>query len=70
MMETFLLPDFWAKLMRIVFLDLALAGDNAVVIALAVRGLPARDQFLGRGLWNRWGDRSSAVFCRDGYPSS
>ena len=48
MMETFLLPDFWAKLMRIVFLDLALAGDNAVVIALAVRGLPARDQFLGR----------------------
>ncbi|MCX6978549.1 MAG: TerC family protein [Verrucomicrobia bacterium] len=34
--------------MRIVFLDLALAGDNAVVIALAVRGLPARDQFLGR----------------------
>jgi YjbE family integral membrane protein len=48
MMETFLLPDFWARLMRIVFLDLALAGDNAVVIALAVRGLPARDQFLGR----------------------
>lgn len=34
--------------MRIVFLDLALAGDNAVVIALAVRGLPAREQFLGR----------------------
>lgn len=47
-METFLTSDFWARLMRIVFLDLALAGDNAVVIALAVRGLPARDQFLGR----------------------
>lgn len=47
-METFLTSDFWARLMRIVFLDLALAGDNAVVIALAVRGLPAREQFLGR----------------------
>jgi len=47
-METFLTSDFLARLMRIVFLDLALAGDNAVVIALAVRGLPARDQFLGR----------------------
>ena len=41
-------PHFWSRWVRIVFIDLALAGDNAVVIALAVRSLPAREQFLGR----------------------
>ena len=41
-------PQFWSRWLRIVFIDLALAGDNAVVIALAVRSLPAREQFLGR----------------------
>ncbi len=41
-------PHFWSRWVRIVFIDLALAGDNAVVIALAVRALPAREQFLGR----------------------
>ena len=40
--------EFWKRWIRIVFIDLALAGDNAVVIALAVRSLPAREQFLGR----------------------
>jgi len=40
--------DFWKRWLRIVFIDLALAGDNAVVIALAVRSLPAREQFFGR----------------------
>ena len=40
--------DFWKRWLRIVFIDLALAGDNAVVIALAVRSLPPREQFLGR----------------------
>ena len=40
--------EFWKRWVRIVFIDLALAGDNAVVIALAVRSLPAREQFLGR----------------------
>ena len=40
--------EFWKRWLRIVFIDLALAGDNAVVIALAVRSLPAREQFLGR----------------------
>jgi YjbE family integral membrane protein len=33
---------------KIVLIDLALAGDNAVVIALAVRTLPRRHQRLGR----------------------
>ncbi len=41
-------PTFWSRWLRIVFIDLALAGDNAVVIALAVRSLPPREQFLGR----------------------
>lgn len=40
--------DFWKRWIRIVFIDLALAGDNAVVIALAVRSLPPREQFFGR----------------------
>ncbi len=41
-------PDFWRRWLIIVLIDLALAGDNAVVIALAVRRLPTREQFLGR----------------------
>jgi YjbE family integral membrane protein len=41
-------PEFWKRWVRIVFIDLALAGDNAVVIALAVRSLPPREQFFGR----------------------
>jgi YjbE family integral membrane protein len=43
-------PGFWARLVSIVLIDLSLAGDNALVIALAVRSLPARQQLLGR-LW-------------------
>jgi len=41
-------PVFWNRWLIIVLIDLALAGDNAVVIALAVRGLPPREQFYGR----------------------
>ena len=40
--------EFWARLASIVIIDLSLAGDNALVIALAVRSLPAREQWLGR----------------------
>ena len=43
-------PEFWARLFSIVLIDLSLAGDNALVIALAVRSLPAREQWLGR-MW-------------------
>jgi YjbE family integral membrane protein len=39
---------------KIVLLDLVLAGDNAVVIALAVRTLPSRQQFWGR-IWGTFG---------------
>lgn len=41
-------PEFWARWVGIVIIDLTLAGDNALVIALAVRTLPPREQFYGR----------------------
>jgi YjbE family integral membrane protein len=40
--------EFWARWLAIVIIDLSLAGDNALVIALAVRTLPPREQFYGR----------------------
>src|SRR5258706_13488431 len=41
-------PEVCARLVSIVLIDLSLAGDNALVIALAVRSLSAREQWLGR----------------------
>src|SRR5262245_10852921 len=46
--------EFWARLSTIVIIDLTLAGDNALVIALAVRSLPPRQQFWGR-FWGTFG---------------
>ena len=46
--------DFVVGVLKIVLIDLALAGDNALVIALAVRTLPKRQQFLGR-IWGTVG---------------
>jgi YjbE family integral membrane protein len=40
--------EFLARVGTIVLIDLMLAGDNALVIALAVRSLPKRQQLLGR----------------------
>src|SRR3954470_22812587 len=36
----FAIPEFWSALAAIVVIDLVLAGDNAIVIALAARSLP------------------------------
>ena len=36
----FLSPAWWSALMAIILIDLVLAGDNAIVIALAARSLP------------------------------
>jgi YjbE family integral membrane protein len=47
-------PDYLLRIGKIVLIDLALAGDNAVVIALAVRTLPRRQQLYGR-LWGTAG---------------
>ena len=46
--------EFWARLLGIVVIDLTLAGDNALVIAMAVRSLPRHQQTLGR-LWGTAG---------------
>ena len=47
-------PEFWARLLGIILIDISLAGDNALVIALAVRGLAPRQQLLGR-IWGTAG---------------
>lgn len=36
--------DFWLALLNIIFIDLILAGDNAIVIGMAARNLPANQQ--------------------------
>lgn len=41
-------PETITKFAKIVLTDLVLAGDNALVIALATRGLPSKQQFWGR----------------------
>jgi len=41
-------PATLTKLAQIILTDLVLAGDNALVIALATRSLPAKQQFWGR----------------------
>jgi YjbE family integral membrane protein len=46
--------EFWFRWMQIVILDLTLAGDNALVIALAVRKLPPKQQWQGR-IWGTFG---------------
>ena len=40
----FLSTSWWSALLAIVLIDLVLAGDNAIVIALAARNLPAHLQ--------------------------
>lgn len=37
-------PDFWIALAQIIMINIVLSGDNAVVIALACRSLPAQQQ--------------------------
>src|SRR3989442_2082097 len=50
----FMDPEFWARVFGIGIIDLTLAGDNALVIALAVCTLPRRQQFWGR-VWGTAG---------------
>lgn len=37
-------PDFWIGLIKIIWINIILSGDNAVVIALAARSLPPAQQ--------------------------
>ena len=52
-MELLQSVDFWIGLLKIVWINIILSGDNAVVIALAARSLPAGQQkkaiFWGSG---------------------
>jgi YjbE family integral membrane protein len=43
-MELLNSPDFWIGLLKIVWINIILSGDNAVVIALAARSLPPHQQ--------------------------
>lgn len=53
-MDYFASPVFWAALGNIIIVNIVLSGDNAVVIALASRSLPAKQQkqaiFFGSAL--------------------
>lgn len=40
-------PAFFVNLFSIIVIDLVLAGDNSIVIAMAVQGLPADKRFKG-----------------------
>lgn len=42
----FSLQEFWIPLLKIVWINIVLSGDNAVVIALAARSLPPKQQKL------------------------
>ena len=46
-METLLQPEFWLAVGQIILIDILLGGDNAVVIALACRKLPAAQRTKG-----------------------
>ncbi len=41
---SFASPEFWIALLQIIGINIVLSGDNAVVIALAARSLPAAQQ--------------------------
>jgi YjbE family integral membrane protein len=47
-------PAFLGRVMKIIGIDILLAGDNALVIALAVRTLDPRQQLYGR-IWGTVG---------------
>jgi YjbE family integral membrane protein len=53
-MAIILEPEFWVRLLSIGVLNLLLSGDNALVIALAVRALPKRKRLLGQ-VWGAVG---------------
>src|SRR5512132_3446933 len=38
---------FWVALLKIIWINILLSGDNAVVIAMACRGLPHRQRVWG-----------------------
>ena len=51
-------PDFWIGLLKIIWINIILSGDNAVVIALAARSLPPAQQKKAV----LWGSGAAVVF--------
>jgi YjbE family integral membrane protein len=49
--------DFWIGLVKIIWINIILSGDNAVVIALAARSLPPRQQKMAI----LWGSGAAVV---------
>ncbi|HEY7846430.1 MAG TPA: TerC family protein [Bradyrhizobium sp.] len=43
-------PQFWVNLSKIIWINILLSGDNALVVAMACRGLEARQRFWGMAL--------------------
>jgi YjbE family integral membrane protein len=43
-------PQFWASVVEIIWINVLLSGDNALVIALACRALPRRQRLVGIAL--------------------
>ena len=53
----FSLQAFWIPLLKIIWINIVLSGDNAVVIALAARALPPKQQMMAVG----WGSGAAVV---------
>ena len=47
LLSDLMLPAFWIAVGQIIWINILLSGDNAVVIALACRSLPPRQRFWG-----------------------
>lgn len=56
-MVDFSLQAFWIPLLKIIWINIVLSGDNAVVIALAARSLPRRQQMMAVG----WGSGAAVA---------
>ena len=55
----FMSSQFWLSVLQIIWIDLLLSGDNAVVIALACRSLPEKQRKIGI-----WLGAGAAIFLR------
>lgn len=56
-MEMLASPEFWIGLIKIIWINIILSGDNAVVIALAARSLPPHQQRMAV----LWGSGAAVV---------
>ena len=56
-MELIQTSEFWIALVKIIWINIILSGDNAVVIAMAARKLPPQQQSMAVG----WGSAGAVV---------